>query len=301
MHMKNYRFIPTFPVFETGSEAVYHLARMLAQYGEKRSPRGQATREVRDMTFQIENPEHAAATNIDRGLRPAIAGAEALQLIGGFSDPAAMGMVSAKFKDFMDHGELMGAYGPRVGNEMQKVIDLLYRDPDTRQAVVTVYSSYRDLHPHTQNRDVPCTLTLTFFIRHDELCMKTHMRSNDVWLGLPYDLVQFTQLQLTVARSLGIIAGPYTHHVDSFHVYDRDLEKVDGLVNPNGHGQQLEGLRIVEGRRRWDQAKLRASLLFYNRLGHVTDINWPQSFNEMSPTERWLTEALHKKILGDPR
>ena len=58
------------------------------------------------------------------------------------------------------------------------------------------------------------------------------MRSNDVWWGLPYDVFQFTQLQLTLARLLDVAPGEYTHMVGSLHAYERDADGIDALVMP---------------------------------------------------------------------
>ena len=48
------------------------------------------------------------------------------------------------------------------------------------------------------------------------------MRSNDVWWGVPYDVFQFTFLQIQLAQVLGLEPGVYTHQAGSFHLYDRD-------------------------------------------------------------------------------
>lgn len=55
------------------------------------------------------------------------------------------------------------------------------------------------------------------------------MRSNDLKLGWPHNVVQFTTLQEMMAGWLGVEPGSYTHFSDSLHVYIRDL---DQLVEP---------------------------------------------------------------------
>ena len=51
------------------------------------------------------------------------------------------------------------------------------------------------------------------------------MRSNDLWLGFPYDVFQFTCLQVRMAMELGLDIGTYTHIAGSLHLYARDFEK----------------------------------------------------------------------------
>ena len=115
----------------------------------------------------------------------------------------------------------------RVYGQLEKVVNLLKRDPDSRQAILTIYNSVQDLD--FEAKDIPCTLTIQFFIRNQELCMRVSMRSNDVWLGLPYDLVQFAALQGAIAKALDLPMGWYSHTVGSMHLYHRDIEKAEQL------------------------------------------------------------------------
>jgi hypothetical protein len=98
--------------------------------------------------------------------------------------------------------------------------------------VVTLWNPVMD---NVENkRDYPCTIGFQFLIRGEKLLMITQMRSNDVWLGLAYDAFQFTQLQLTLARMLGVEPGHYVHRAASLHIYERDLEAInENLVQVN--------------------------------------------------------------------
>src|SRR5690606_26043016 len=62
----------------------------------------------------------------------------------------------------------------------------------------------------------------------------TVMRSNDLWLGLPYDIMMFTRLQSAMAWALGVRVGKYVHTTFSLHLYERDIPKVDHLHAPDG-------------------------------------------------------------------
>jgi len=46
------------------------------------------------------------------------------------------------------------------------------------------------------------------------------MRSNDLFLGTPYNFIQFTTLQEVMAGWLGLDLGSYCHLSDSLHVYE---------------------------------------------------------------------------------
>ena len=78
-----------------------------------------------------------------------------------------------------------------------------------------------------ESKDINCTVCLQFFIRNNKLHMTTYMRSNDLWMGFPYDVFQFTNMQVLMSMELGVELGTYTHISGSLHLYKRNLVKVD--------------------------------------------------------------------------
>lgn len=125
-------------------------------------------------------------------------------------------------------GTIWGAYGPRIfGGERSQyevVRDRLRAKPDTRKAVIQLFDREDILADY---EDVPCTCTLQFLVRDGFLHLVVHMRSNDVFMGLPHDIFAFTMIQEILANHLGVKLGTYKHMVGSFHLYDRDREKVE--------------------------------------------------------------------------
>ncbi len=193
---------------------------VLAQ-GRRAAPRGMATVEVLGAYLHLTGPRRRLVDLPPvRVLNPAFAVAEALWILSGSDDPWIF-TYNRGLAQYADHGRLQGAYGPRMRrwhgvDQLDHVRRLLQRDPDSRQAVIALYDPSRDTRGH---RDVPCTLSYRFFVRDGRLEMHTTMRSNDVWLGLPYDLFTATLLQEVLAGWLGVELGGYHHHVDSLHLY----------------------------------------------------------------------------------
>ena len=210
---------------DTPSEVVEVAIGNCIAFGNPTTPRGQSTLELNNVTFEIDRPWLMPFDVEYRDMKPFIGAIEALQLVGMTTAPELVVSGSGVFKNYLDGGIFHGAYGPRVYGRLQPLIDVLKADPDSRQAVLTIFDSRQDLGASV--KDVPCTLALQFFIRNNLLCMRTTMRSNDVWLGLPYDLVQFTALQGAVAKALDIPMGWYSHSVGSLHLYARDIEKAE--------------------------------------------------------------------------
>jgi thymidylate synthase len=210
------------------ARAAEQAIRLCLHEGKLVAPRGQECAEVTNATFVIEEPWQVPFTLDGRGLRPFIGAVEALQLVGQTSSPEVVVGGAPPMGAYRDGGVFHGAYGIRIHGRLQPLVDLLRKDPDTRQAVLSIYDARLDLGQAVN--DIPCTLTLQYMIRDGALCARTSMRSNDVWLGLPYDLVQFISLQDAIACALGIPMGWYSHTVGSLHLYRHNVELAETVA-----------------------------------------------------------------------
>jgi thymidylate synthase len=136
----------------------------------------------------------------------------------GRSDLAPLTQFNSQMKQFSDDGlVLAGAYGPHIRGQAWRVLERLRQDADSRQAVIEIP------RPQRYTKDEPCTLSFQFLYRNRKLHMIVTMRSNDVWLGLPYDFYTFSQILNCFAGALGRERGQLTIRAGSFHLYERDL------------------------------------------------------------------------------
>lgn len=216
------------------SDGYVRLIEAIAGNGHSTSPRGQETIEVIGAQFTLRDPLDNLPTHTGRKLNVKIAIAEAMQLIAGRSYPELMVEIAPNFRNFTDGGTWFhGAYGPRLMRQIPTLLRTIANDPDTRQALATIwdpqYDGYADV------RDTPCTIAMQFFQRSGQLEMVLTMRSNDIYWGVPYDVFQFTTLQIQLAHCLGLDAGPYHHQAGSLHIYTRDaaaLSQVHAAPHP---------------------------------------------------------------------
>lgn len=274
-------------VIENMRDGYADLVRGVLLNGRPVAPRGYKTWEVEDATFELLDPTDALPVGVGRDINPAIGAAEALCLIGGIGDPTLMTSVSKAFHRFLDGGQLHGAYGPRVAPQLVQAVKRLERDPDSRQAIVTIWDPMYD---NSNVRDLPCTLSFNFRIRDDKLNMSTTMRSNDVWLGTAYDVFMFTQLQCTIANVLEIPVGTYRHHAYSLHLYERNIDAVDQLhdFNPEAEVLKLEGFH-PDPRQPHDSTAGDRMAQAMERAGRVHDV---EPVFEPSLTEHWFETTL---------
>lgn len=121
---------------------------------------------------------------------------------------------------------------------MEFVKNLLSIDPSSRQAVIHIKEPRNLLDNPT--KDVNCTVYLQFFVRDGKLYMITNMRSNDLWMGYPNDVLQFTAMQVRLAMELGLELGTYTHNAGSLHMYARDYKKALENLDKNST-QSVDG------------------------------------------------------------
>jgi thymidylate synthase len=110
------------------------------------------------------------------------------------------------------------------------------------------------------------------------------MRSNDAWLGLPYDMFQFTQLFQTVCRVLGVPAGTYTHTAWSLHLYERDVNHTYDLALTDDDRYRFDPSGIGEPNMSFLDVTDRARVIALE----PNEIDW-----ELTPSERWYRDAIH--------
>lgn len=146
----------------------------------------------------------------------------------GYSLPYMLGELAWYFTGSYNGVNDMSAYGAIVFNrygfdQVAQVIDTLKRDPYSRCAVI----NFNVPNPERfETKDEICTIALVFELREGKLDCTGIMRSNDVWLDAPYDVVFFTELQKHIANELGVGYGKYTHFAVSLHAYEKDIDRV---------------------------------------------------------------------------
>lgn len=163
------------------------------------------------------------------GLNRALGFVEGLMFLGGMFDPKAIRRVGRNVN--MDLFTDQAAYGPRVGSQLADVVNELRDDPWSRRAEVVLARSPREGHMHGElPSERPCTTALQFMLRphadtHEPLLHTIiSMRSWDLWLGAPYDLIQFGVVALAVARCLDLPSGFVTVTAGSAHLYEKHWE-----------------------------------------------------------------------------
>lgn len=267
------------PVYETGREAVYDICCEIIDGGGESSPRGQTTKELLGTAFRVDHSWDVLPSRIGREkLLPAIAAAELLQNVAGVAAPELMHRISKFFPKPTSRWDAgIPTYGERIGPQLEYLVAKLREDPDSRQAVATVLEPGDPASGQMHNL---CAIALQFMVRDGALVTFAHMRSNDAWYGLCYDMFMFAGVGLSIANSLDVGYGPYFHTANSMHLYERHFEAAGRLHSPpTVYGEEFFGI----GRKgeSWAAIKQRALFLLEGR-----------KVGDMTPSEAWLDEQL---------
>jgi len=169
------------------------------------------------------NPPQRVLVSSARDANPFFHLMESLWILAGRDDVKFLSEFNKRMVDFSDDRSVFNApYGYRLRkafgqDQLQRVIDILTNDPNSRQAVCQIWDT-EDLNKDT--RDKACNMSIVFRMRKRRLDMTVYNRSNDmIWGAYGANVVQFSMIQEYVAASLDVDMGTYSQVSNSFHVY----------------------------------------------------------------------------------
>ena len=193
--------------------------------------RGGPTKEILHAAITVNDPRQRWVSSRPSPLNVAFAIAEVVWTMSGRNDLAFLEPWNRRLPKYVGKGpRLHGAYGYRLRHkgavdQLTRAYQSLYNNPNTRQVVLQFWDSSVDL-PQPDGTpadlDIPCNVVSLLKVREGKLEWLQVIRSNDLFLGVPYDFIQFMSLQEVMAGWLGINCGAYHQVSDSLHLYDHD-------------------------------------------------------------------------------
>ena len=183
------------------------------------------------LTIKYYEPRRRVLFNEHRDANPFFHLYEALWMLAGRKDVQPLAFYNSKISDIAsdDGVTFNGAYGYRWKtrngvNQINRLILHLQEVPDSRRAVLQMWSVEDDLLRIESSKDVCCNLSVCFQIRNedgtDRLNMTVFNRSNDlIWGALGANFVHFTFLQEYIANALDIPMGRYCQISNDMHFY----------------------------------------------------------------------------------
>ncbi|MDP9857781.1 thymidylate synthase [Agrobacterium tumefaciens] len=231
--------------FESANDAMKSLAHVVLTQGKPSAPRGSGTLEVLGANFIISNPTARIITLPSRKFSLPLAIGELAWHLRGDDQVDALAYYAEAWRNFTDDGlHVSGScYGRKLisvdssgSSPWQRLVNLLHHDPFTRRATFGFITNEEDVEG---SKDISCVSSIQFLVRENRLSLFTFMRSNDLFLGLPYDVFLFSYLQELMALELGLEMGEYHHYATSLHIYDQHRAACQRIAEdiPVGEGR----------------------------------------------------------------
>lgn len=235
---KNEIFIPELGVVRCNTfSTIYPFINNFLWNKEKfDASRDGEVKEMLDVRTHIKNPYRRCVGGFNRNINIFFLMAEAMWIAMGCRDVKFLALFNSNMKKYSDDGEVFHApYGWRLRHwgirsedkfttdgdkgydQVVAAIKLLEDNPNTRQVVMNIWNPNFDLG--FQTKDMPCNDMVMLKIRDGKLITTIANRSNDLHLGLPTNIFQFSFLTELMAASLNIQLGTQTHNSQSLHVY----------------------------------------------------------------------------------
>lgn len=211
------------------------------------------TRELLRTTLSIADPRQRWVSVREPAINPAFAIAEVVWIVKGRNDAAFLNYFNRELPKFSGDSETYhGAYGYRLRNhfgldQLEQAYHILRRNRDSRQVVLQIWDVSKDLPDSSgipRNPDIPCNIFSCLNIREGKLEWLQVLRSNDLFRGLPYNLVQFTCLQEVVAGWLEIGLSSYNQLSNSLHIYETDLSVCDTVSENRLNNKSDDSLSV---------------------------------------------------------
>lgn len=224
--------------------------------------RAGATREILHAGLSIADPRQRWISHRQPPINPAFAIAEVVWIVTGRNDAVFLNYFNRHLSQYCGPGDSYdGAYGYRLRHhlgvdQLLRAYQTLKSNPESRQVVLQIWDSVADLPEQdgkARSSDIPCNVVSLLKVRDNRLEWTQIMRSNDIFRGLPYNLVQWTTLQEIMAGWLDLQMGSYNQLSDSLHVYEDslalihddsskvDIPNTDALALPYDESQRVFG------------------------------------------------------------
>ncbi len=209
------------PPYELAYQGLLHTASGASVHENKRT--GQRVHWLQGgamLLVDLSDGQLPVPTN--RVYRPYVAAAEAAWILRGQKSIEWVDQHTSIWRKFATDGHIESAYGFRArakwGDQIRRAIVSLNRDPSSRQVVINLWDAETDgmgLHP----APCPTQFVLNLDLSTKQLHGQLFMRSSDLFVGLPYDVMTWSLVLDAIAATLNCKPGLLTFFLAHPHLY----------------------------------------------------------------------------------
>lgn len=237
-------------------------------------------------SFRLDLADGLLPTAGFRKLFPKSAAAEVAWFLMGTRDVAFIRKYAPLWDKFVEpiweKGQtfdgIAAAYGYRWRthfgrDQLIEAVNALSADPSDRRCVVVAWDPAHDGNGAKGQKNVPCPMAYTLSVTNGELHSSLLIRSSDVFVGLPYDVMGHAYLMDAIAASLRVKLGVMHITLAHPHLYEDhwDMAAQSLQQAPVVPKLQLPGFNL--------QQIIKAPDDYVERVGaEAKAVEWP-SFN----------------------
>lgn len=171
---------------------------------------------------------------------PHVAAAETAWQFMGTKDPEfIVGKAPRLWRKFIEDGELKTAYGYRWRqhfgrDQLELAMEELQSNPTNRQLFISAWDPATDGLGGPQPKNIPCPVGFSLTRTADVLHCSVFVRSSDVFVGLPYDVMGYALTVDAIAASCGLRPGTLLFTLAHPHLYEPHFQDTWDCVDMDG-------------------------------------------------------------------
>lgn len=121
-------------------------------------------------------------------------------------------------------------------DQISEVIEQIRKNPNSRRLLVSAWNPAdlpdESISPQENVKRgkmalPPCHTLFQFYVAGGKLSCQLYQRSNDIFLGQPYNIAQYSLLVHMIAQQCDLEPGDYIHTIGDAHLYLNHLEQVE--------------------------------------------------------------------------
>jgi thymidylate synthase len=132
--------------------------------------------------------------------------------------------------DYCGSKPTQNSYKDKGLDQLQMIIDRIKKDPDSRRLLLT---SFNPSQAH-QGVLYPChSIVLQFYVSNGTLDLQVYNRSQDLFLGVPINIMSHCLFLVVVAKNTGLKPGRVIIQIGDAHVYSNHIKQCESqLMRP---------------------------------------------------------------------
>ncbi|MBO6574283.1 MAG: thymidylate synthase [Rhodothermales bacterium] len=108
-------------------------------------------------------------------------------------------------------------------NQIERVIDSIRNNPDSRRHIVNAWNAGEV----EQMALPPCHMFYQFWVGDGRLSCQLYVRSNDLFLGAPFNIAEYALLTHMVAQQCDLDVGELVYTIGDAHIYLNHLDQIE--------------------------------------------------------------------------